>query len=219
MTTREPILLMPLTTGKEVRCTEYDCEPALISEKVHPAFVAAWSAMSESARGILVGHWKEGASVILKEGNPDWATRTKGFGSASYDGLAMYCWSEVLRDIPDRVLVTTIVHELAHLAFIAIGEKAHAEKSHEAEFLIAVLLEAWGMKAAHEEADLWLIENFSEYDVGIPRREEPLRPELLQRRRQERQADMDKQAGDRKARREKSQRWFDQVAGTQSGPA
>jgi hypothetical protein len=119
----------------------------------------------------------------------------------------------VLKDIPSSVLVTTIVHEMGHMAFIAIGEPAHAaQKNKEAEYLIAELLKEWGLD--QEEADLWLSENYYEYESPISRREEPLHKELIERRRIEREAKMQKDAKARKEYRASVQESFDQVAGS-----
>ena len=214
MATKEPILLTTLRTGKEVRCMEYDCDEAVVLGTFKPGFVAAWDAISDPARGILEEYWDDGAAVILKQGSPDWAERKLGFALSSYDGKSMYCWSEVLKDIPLRVLLTTIVHELGHMAFIATKEPAHVAKKGEAEYLIAELLRAWGMSKDQEVADLWLSENFWEHEVGIPRRAEPLHKELIERRRKEREAKMQKDAKAREDYRASVQEYFDRVAGS-----
>jgi hypothetical protein len=104
-TTQDPILLMTLGTGKEVRCTEYDCGKAAVLGTFKPGFVAAWHAISTSAQDILEGHWDDGAAFILKQGSPDRAERKLGFASSSDDGKSMFCWSEVLKDIPLPILV------------------------------------------------------------------------------------------------------------------
>jgi hypothetical protein len=210
--TQQPILLMTLNSGKEVRSTEYDCAPSLVLNKVQSAFVAAWAAISDSARGILEEHWDDGMPVTLVWESRDWAKPNFGFATTGPGGKSMFCWSEVLKDIPHSVLVTTFAHEMGHMAFIAIAEPAHAEKKNkEAEYLIAELLPEWMLN--QQEADLWLIENFNDYESPLERRENPLSKELLEPRRKDYQKKMQNAAPARAKYRASVQKYFDRVAG------
>src|SRR6266540_6488 len=128
MATQEPILLLQLGAKKEIRCTEYDCAATVVLEKLKPAIEIAWNKIGESARSILQEHWKDGLWITLVWGSYEWAKPSFGYATTEPKGHSMFCWSDVLRDIPQSVLVTTVAHEFGHAAFIAIGEPAHAEK-------------------------------------------------------------------------------------------
>jgi hypothetical protein len=93
MATQTPILLIVLSTGKEVRCTEYDCAPELV-QKFGAGFSAAWRLIPEAVRGILEQHLGEGLAISLKWGSHDWAKPSFGFAATASDAKGMFCWSE-----------------------------------------------------------------------------------------------------------------------------
>jgi hypothetical protein len=182
---KPPIEVMKLANGAPIVLAAYDCSQEH-AEMFADCFRTAWGRIPPLAKVILERHWAAGGRTLAielpRDDGPS-PKRGRGYASSSPDGMTFFCWSEVMPRIDAKTLTTTIIHELGHMTFIAIGEPSHLDGAmqYHREGLIAYLLRTDQWKADQEAADEWFYRNLNTYEMPYELRDKPLTDEKYAR--------------------------------------